>query len=254
MNILENLIIATAGKDGEKVQNRNYTCLHLCYQAGEQGQLESRYSVNNPQNSYMGILESKEQQLLKLPKKFAEDVIYEVHRLHYSGVFADIEDLEQQKNMLPVLDKTLYSENIPLFVPASADKLVKHAIITIETDISGGSLEEYVTGYANQYGMERIAAFIVPVYADYKLPSLKSENTALSPEDIDSLIEKYNVSVFYSSELQCNYFTYMDDKECGHFVIFDNRRTIEKKLEFLTDMGIQKFFMIYPDYVMIFTS
>ena len=249
MNISEKLILATVEKDGERAQP-HFPCLHLCYYAGEGGQLKSHYSIHQPQNSYLGILESESPQPMALPQKFAEDVVYEVRRLQFSGVFADIEDPEQQKVMLPILDETLFKENIPFFVPLSAENYVSHAIVTLQTDVSGGSLEEYVSQYIKQYGAHRLAAHLVPICANYKMPAFKSTDSDLHPKDIQALIQKYHASTFYSNELQCNYFTYMDEESRGHFVVFDNARTLQKKMENLEAMGISYFFMVYPDYAL----
>lgn len=249
MNISEKLILATVEGDGERALP-DFPCLHLCYCAGEGSQLVSHYSIHHPEHSYMGILESPGHPSLALPEKFAEAVVYEAKRLQFAGVFADIEDPVQQKAMLPALDEALHAADIPLFVPMSAESQVNYALLTLQTDISGGSLEEYVSKYIKQYGVQRLAAHLVPICADYKLPTLKAGDKGLHPKDIEALIQKYNASIFYSKELQCNYFTYMDDSSHGHFVVFDNARTLEKKLENLSQMGLGHFFMVYPDYAL----
>ena len=249
MNISEKLILATIESDGEKALP-DLSCLHLCYFAGQSSQLKSHYSIHAPAHSYMGILESPQQSPIALPEKFAEAVVYEVRRLGFSGVFADIENPARQKEMLPALDEALHAVAIPLFVPLSAEHQVQHAILTLQTDVSGGSLEEYVAQYEKQYGADRLAAHLVPICADYKLPTLKSGDTNLHPKDVEVLMQKYHISPFYSKELQCNYFTYMDEQEQGHFVVFDTKRTLETKIHTLTQMGISYFFIVYPDYAL----
>ena len=52
---------------------------------------------------------------------------------------------------------------------------------------------------------------------------------------------------FFSSELGARYFTYKDEEERTHFVIYDDPGTFRYKMELALQMGIREGFILYPD-------
>lgn len=248
MNIFNNLIVVATSKDCELVKKNGYPCLNLCYGIGKNGELTIRNIIKYPSSSYMGIVTGGKTKYSGNAKLFAESVLYEVTKQGFLGVFADLEGI-LFGDLIETLDAELYKANIPFFVPVSAEKYVKNAVITLPTDISGGSLDEVLTSFSEKYGANRIGINIVPVCADFSMPSLSNNGKDLTLDDINKLITVHNSSIFFSNELKCKYFTFMDENDCGHFVIFDDRLTIAKKLRYFNELGIRNIFMLYPDFV-----
>ena len=80
---------------------------------------------------------------------------------------------------------------------------------------------------------------------EYKLLCLLAKNTGkvlthnyimgqgrpISQETLERLQRRLNPSVFFSPDLCAHYFTYMSRESGAHFVLFDDRDTLRKKLE-----------------------
>ena len=65
-------------------------------------------------------------------------------------------------------------------------------------------------------------------------------------EALAALLEKKRPAVFYSSDLCARYFTCLREGE-SHFILFDDRETLEKKRTLALELGIRRFFLLYPE-------
>ena len=123
---------------------------------------------------------------------------------------------------------------------------VRTAHLIADTAISGGSLldrfQELVQCYPG-----RIAADLRPVSCDFTLPSPNSDGTVLHASEREALRMRTGAQTFFSRELCARYFTYMDEAENGHFVLFDDSDTMREKCRCLIDLGVHPFFARYPD-------
>lgn len=246
MEFTDQFIIAAAGKDAIEVQNAGLPCLNLAYSLTPRGGLQCDRMVSNPRRSILGISNVRHTKTCENPSLLSDDILSAVKRLGFSGVFADLEE-PLAAGILPVLDAVLHKHGIPLFVPCFKTVYTSHAFITIETAISGGIFREYVREYTETYA--HIAAQVTPVSAEFLLPAQDAAGTPVSREDIARRIREQNASVFFSSELCCNYFTFTDSEQKGHFVIFDDARTLQKKVSILQEAGIGHIFIVYPHFL-----
>ena len=53
--------------------------------------------------------------------------------------------------------------------------------------------------------------------------------------------------VHFSQELCAHYFTYMSRETGAHFILFDDENSLRKKRELAREVGIQRFFWLYPE-------
>ena len=65
-------------------------------------------------------------------------------------------------------------------MPLECGRTLSHAILTVSTAISGGSLTEYISSLQGIYSAARIAAFLQPVSQDFTLPSPTPNGISLS--------------------------------------------------------------------------
>ena len=72
------------------------------------------------------------------------------------------------------------------------------------------------------------------------------EGRPLPVGELDSLMEREQPSVFYSSDLCAKYFTYTREGE-SHFVLFDDAATLRRKLQAGQSLGIETAFLMYPE-------
>lgn len=255
MALPSSVILVCAGADIGRAAGRGHPLLDLCLTITPRGTLGRMQFSAAPENNFIGIrdfppgLESVNDKLV------IRDLLYEVKRMHACGVFADFENNSYAcRKLCAAIDESLYEEQLPFFVPAVRGGDVKHAYLTVETAVSGGSLSGMIAELQNKYGVHRIAALLRPVSADFSLPSASPDGMMLTPEARIALRERTQSQVFFSKELCAKYFTYMDEDTRGHFVLFDDESTIEDKIEQLSQLNIQYFFALYPDVKDILSS
>lgn len=249
-----NLIIAATGKDAKMVRNAGLPCLHLSCTIGENGTLIHKSLPPTVKNDFLGISDFNYTGSRIDVENFSTDVVYEAKRRGYAGIFADFEHKSPNiLKLVSVLDKKLKDKGLEFFVPAAFGVYAPNAYVVVETAVSGGSLTEVLEEYKARFGEQNIAAQLVRTCMDFTLPSTSNIGKLLTKEEFDSLQRKYNASVFFSRELCSKYFTYMDEHMNGHFVLFDDSATMEKKLSVIDGMGIKYKFMVYPDAAELFS-
>ena len=69
----------------------------------------------------------------------------------------------------------------------------------------------------------------------------------LSRRELEEKLEQLHPSVFFSHELCARYFTYMSRESGAHFVLFDDRDTLRKKLEVAQELGITSAVAALPE-------
>lgn len=245
MELKKNLTLVCAGADAVAASGYGLPLLHLCMGVGPGGGIRRLRLPAQTQGQYLGVSDFGIEG--SIPKFCAEALVFEVKKRRMRGIFADFErDTPAVHTLLRDLDALLAAAHLPLFVPVGQAAQVQHAHLVAETALSGGNLEEYLGDLLEQYP-GRLAAALRPISADYRLPAQSSEGTPLSRTDRVALQQKYGAQSFFSRDLCAKYFTYMDEKGNGHFVLFDDDSTLEAKLVRLDALGIQPVFALYPD-------
>jgi hypothetical protein len=72
----------------------------------------------------------------------------------------------------------------------------------------------------------------------------------LSEDDVkqlEALIKRLNAVSYYSRELGAYYFTYRDDDRRSRFVLFDDDRSMIKKMATARQSGYREAFLLYSD-------
>ncbi len=156
-------------------------------------------------------------------------------------------DTPLNRRLLAAFDEALYDADIPLYVPLECGRTLSHAILTVSTAISGGSLTEYISSLQGIYGAARIAAFLQPVSQDFTLPSPTPNGISLSAAARAALLAQTGAQPFFSRELCAKYFTYMNADGQAHFVLYDDDSTLAAKLAQLAGCGVQNVFALFPD-------
>lgn len=245
MEFTKDLVLVCAGADTAAAAAHHLALLHLCMGVGAGGTLRRLRLPAAAEGQYLGVSDLGLSG--SVPRFCAEALVHEVKKRRMRGLFADFErDDPAVHRLLGDLDSLLHAAGLPLFVPLCQAERVTHAMLVAETALSGGSLEEYFGGLISRYP-GRIAATLRPVSADYRLPAESSEGAPLTRAERLSLQQKYGAQAFFSRDLCARYFTYMDEKGDGHFVLFDDDATLETKLSRLAGLGAAPVFALYPD-------
>ena len=245
MQLPENLILVCTGEDSRAAARCALPLLQLCIGAGPNGALSRLCLPAHSQGCYLGVSDLGLDG--SIPRFCAEALLHEAQKNEMQGIFADFErDVPAVHTLLRQLDALLHPAGLPLFVPLCQAEHVKYAELVVETALSGGSLDDRFRELMTRYP-GRIAAALRPVSADFSLPAEDGEGAPCTAEERQALQAAHGAQAFFSRELCAKYFTYMDDEQAGHFVLFDDASTIETKLHRLSALGITRIFALYPD-------
>ena len=85
------------------------------------------------------------------------------------------------------------------------------------------------------------------VAEDFFLPSPTGSGVPLSRRELEEKLEQLHPSVFFSPDLCAHYFTYMSRETGAHFILFDDGESLEKKRTLAQELGISRFFLLYPE-------
>ena len=147
---------------------------------------------------------------------------------------------------MKALDQQTEKHKLRLFVPLCQAQSVTHACLVASTAISGGCLQERFQELVQQYP-GRVAADLRAISRDFLLPSANTEGNPLSVQAREALRDKTGAQTFFSRELCARYFTYMDENNNGHFVLFDDADTLQAKCRCLRELEVSPIFARYGD-------
>lgn len=245
MQPTNNLILVCAGADTAAAAQHSLPLLQLYLGIGRGGRVTRLSLPARLEGCYLGVSDLGLDG--DIPGFCAEALLHEAKKQNMRGIFADIEaDSPATRALLGPLDRLLHEAGLPLFVPLRQAGAVEHALLVAETAISGGSLDGYFEELQRQYP-GRIAATLRPVSADFRLPAQDSEGRPLTEKERRALQHTCGAQAFFSRELCAKYFTYMDERQNGHFVLYDDCSTLEAKLRRLDTLGVKHIFALYPD-------
>lgn len=139
------------------------------------------------------------------------------------------------------LDEMLARRSIDLYVPEHWGRYTQTARVLIGSALSGGSLTCRLQEAAERFGgAERVALRVERSAEDFFLPAPGGSGKPLTGQELSELMKRLKPSVFFSDELCARYFTYMTEKGGVHFVLFDDKDTVRKKLQVAHRLGIGK--------------
>ncbi|MDO4270330.1 MAG: hypothetical protein Q4C72_05300 [Eubacteriales bacterium] len=244
----KNLILVCTGRDAVRAASHGLPVLHLCLGITPGGALERLQLPTAQTRCLLGLCDPPAELAACNADRLAADLVFEANRASALGVFADFEhDTPRGRTLLAAFDAALHEAGIPFYVPLSCGRALEHAILTMPTALSGGSLTAYVSSLQGIYGAARVAAFLQPVSQDFTLPSASPNGRLLTEKERGALLEQTGSQTFFSRELCAKYFTYTDREGAAHFVLYDDASTLEAKLAQLSGCGVQTVFALFPD-------
>ena len=128
------------------------------------------------------------------------------------------------------------------FVPEHCP--IAGATILLCTALSGGTLEGRLTQAVDQYGAEHLALDLQRLAMDFPLPCPGGQGTPLTLPQLEALAA--GRPTFYSDALCARYFTLTRQGQT-HFVLFDDARTLRRKLELARQLGIRDALVMLPE-------
>lgn len=176
----KNLVAVCAGRDAVRAAEKGMQVLHLCLGLSENGALERRQLPAMQLGCFLGLCDPPRGLRLCNPERLASDLVFEAKRVNAPGVFADFErETAQTLALLHAFDEALAEEGIPLYVPVNIGRDLDHAVLTVSTALSGGSLTAYFSSLQGIYGAHRVAAFLAGLAGLYPALVLAGRKAAL---------------------------------------------------------------------------
>lgn len=244
----KNLVLVCAGRDAVHAARLGLPVLHLCLGITPAGALQRLQLPTARTQCLLGLCEAPPTLSDCRAERLAADLVFEARRVGAIGVFADFEhDTPRNRALLTAFDAALHEAELPFYVPLSCAQPLNHAIVTVPTALSGGSLTAYLSSLQEVYGVSRVAAFLQPVSQDFTLPSGSPDGTPLTKSAREALLTQTGAQPFFSRELCAKYFTYTAPDGSAHFVLFDDETTLEAKLMQLSGCKVPTVFALYPD-------
>lgn len=169
----------------------------------------------------------------------------ELTRQGFCGIFADFDSFSPKLSaLLESIDALAVRRRSVLYVPELYAPQTPDACVLTGSDVVAGSyrfrLEEQLGRYESRMALE-----LVPVREDFALPS-QGQGRRMREGELDALLAR-GVTPYYSDELCLNYFTYVDKARVTHFVVYDDAKSLRRKMEIARRMGIEKIFALYAE-------
>lgn len=175
---------------------------------------------------------------------FCAEVLRECGLRHFSGVVCRFDGPPRPGvgELLCRLSEHCGSRGLSCYVSEAYGTLAPQAGVLIPTAVSGGSLAGRLEMAAHRFGVGRVALWLERAGEDFLLPSPKGSGNPLDPAALEALRERHQANCFFSDELCARYFTYMEGEE-GHFVLFDDLASLQKKLSLGRRLGVHTVFL-----------
>jgi len=250
----KNIILAAAGGDYARAlsvcEETGLSPGHLCYGITPSGQLARERVPSFARGGVMILSDAHGGGRGAFdPDRLAGEIIAEASYRGYLGVFADFEGhvTPSLAALVSVLDGELSRRDLALFCSARYADACRRGIVLVSSQVTGGSYGLYLDELADRYGPNRLALELIPIRMDFLLPSSSASGTPLSAASFAALTERQAPLPFFSPELAARYFTYTDDAQRTHFVLYDDARTLASKLLTAHSRGISYAFGLYAD-------
>ncbi|NLM61376.1 MAG: hypothetical protein GX193_04780 [Clostridiales bacterium] len=222
---------------------------HMAYRIGKEFRLYRSGIGINVRNGLMLLSDYGLDSSELYSSMLIRDIKRECDLRGYTGVVCDFENGENEmlKNFLYEADGYFSQCGIQLYVHESYENIAPKSKVLISTDVTGGSFLNHLNRAVDQYTPDRIALFYDPVCIDFVMPSPSGDKDRIPRSSIAELLRKYNAISYYSHELCSYYFTYRDDNRQSHFVMYDDERSMLKKLGAARQARFKEAFVLYSD-------
>lgn len=212
--------------------SRGFSVAHACYTIDKNGLCILKGA--EPRGGIMLISGEGE---LALDEKLRSQIADECAVRRFSGVFFD----------MPIRTYTavesLATGGLSLYLP---NAFHEGAVAVVSSAISGGSFEAHLRHAFKLRPASGLALGLELTRMDFTLPEKSGRGRELSRDELKSLFDKNRGRSFFSEELCAFYFRYAAGGK-NHMVLFDNERSVSRKLAIAEKLGFEKAFFYYPE-------
>lgn len=244
-----NVTLCAHPVDTREAQDAGLPLCHLAYRIGADGRLYRSGLGMNVRGGLMGLGDRDVTEDTRFDSELLRELRRECDARGFSGILCDFE-----RPPSPFLSRFAYeaaiyfsSMRMRFYLPEAFADAAPGAVLLISAAVIGGSYEEALRKAAFRYGASRIALLFEPVCMDFAMPAPKGASDCVSAEELESIRRRENAVVYFSHELCANYFTYRTADGESRFAVFDDARSMLKKLDAAKRAGFHEAFVCYPD-------
>ena len=239
----EHIIIVPPGQ-ASGLHRLHFTPAHPCYRVEREGRLTGQ-NTGGLRGGFLA-LETTSWDGMRRIEPLCREILNECTAHGFFGVM-----LTNPSRSAAHLEIFLAEHRLRLLVPERCAGLVKAAGVYLSSALSGGCLEDRLAQGLERFGPERLTLLLEQSAEDFFLPAPTGCGRPLSGAELAALKDRWKPSIFFSSPLCARYFTYMSRESGAHFVLFDDRDTMTRKLERARAAGVRSFLLPSPQLALL---
>lgn len=181
------------------------------------------------------------------PLPLCRTILRECALRGFRGVLLDADSPSPvYESLARLLSRESSHRGVTLFLPEPLAPCAPGCRVLIPSALSGGSLEQRLSGAVEQYGADRVVLAVEQVAEDFLLPAPTGCGKPLSTEELNRLTRELHPAVHFSRPLCARYFTYCRGG-AFHLVLFDDRDTFKQKITRARTCGVHRFLLPWCD-------
>lgn len=166
----------------------------------------------------------------------------------FRGVVLDPEEESSPflSRLIHGLDRGLERDGRGFFLPERCAAFSRRAFLFLSSAVSGGSLRQRLEQAAEAYGAHRLVLGMERSAEDFPLPSPSGKGKKLTGEELEALLRLLGGKPQYSPDLCAYTLSYLDRQSRPRLLLFDNADSLRRKRDLARELGIGRFFLLYP--------
>ena len=144
------------------------------------------------------------------------------------------------------LDRGLERDGRGFFLPERCAAFSRRAFLFLPSAVSGGSLRQRLEQATEDYGAKRLVLALERSSEDFPLPSPDGRGKELTRQELESLLRRLGGRPQFSPDLCAWTLPYLDRQSRPRVLLFDNVDSLRRKRDLARELGIGRFFLLYP--------
>lgn len=223
---------------------------HLAYRIGRDGHLYRSGLGITVRGGLLGISDIGLADGTEYSDALPRELRRECDIRGFEGVFCDFEGSADEFRTRFAYEAGIYfaEQGLKLYLPERFAAAAHQAHLLIPSAVVGATCDEVYRRAVLRYGSDRCALVYEPLCADFVMPAPCGEQKNLTRAELAGLMAREHAVGYMSQELCARYFTYRDGDGRSRFVLFDDTRTMQRKLSLAEKCGFKEAFISWPDY------
>lgn len=244
------ITICTNPADALAAKDSGFPLCHLAYSVGSNGRLYRGALGVNISGGLLGVSDRDIDGNTPYSPELMRELKRECDARAFSGVLCDFERPPTAASVRFAYESAAYFRSLGMefYLPESYASSAPGAKLLISSSVVDGSCGEFFRNAIFKYGASRVALVFDPVCIDFEMPSPRGDaSDRISPVELDEIMRREKAIPYFSHELTANYFTYRSAEGKSRFALFDDARSMVKKLDAARRAGFREAFVCYPD-------